>query len=359
MTHNLKLSALALALIGCSAAHADNVSIYGTLDAGVRAATHQATPDATPTAPDSATRHSFNSGGLSSSRLGFKGSEDLGNGLKAIFQLESGLNLGNGSNDAVGIIFNRTSHVGLTDGRNTLLLGRDYNQAYMSLAEVDPLNFRATPLNVNIQSGSLNDVTAYGTQIAGQTDARVSNAITYEANYDAFKAGLQYSSGALAGTGANSAYGARASYDFGPALFSASASRFNDDMNNHLNAYTVGGKYRYTPTLTLAATYADQRVDGGASDGYSRRISSAGAYYTPSAMTFGLAYYHTRSSNIGGVAGVDAAQDKLVGLSAYSLSKRTSVYATADYTRSTEAMVPANTNQGNVLGLTIGVNHSF
>lgn len=359
MTRNSKLSALALALIACSVAHADDVTIYGTVDGGMRAATNQATPGATAANPGAASRYSLISGGLFSSRLGFKGSEDLGGGNKAIFQLESGINLATGTNDATGIIFNRTAHVGLTDGRNTILLGRDYNESYMSLSEVDPLNFRATPQNVNILSGSLNDLTAYGVQAAGQTDVRVSNAVTYEANYDGFKGGLQYSTGSLAGTSASNTYGARASYDFGTTLVAGSVSRFNDADNNHLNAYTIGGKFRYTPTLTLAATYVNQQVYGGASNGYTRQISSAGAYYTPSAMTYGLAYYNTNARSIGGVAGADGSQDKLVGLASYGFSKRTNLYTTADYSRNKNALIPTNTNQGNVLGLTVGLNHSF
>jgi predicted porin len=359
MIRNFKLSAMALALMACAGAHADDVTIYGTVDAGLRAATNQATANATLANPDSGTKYSLISGGLLSSRLGFKGSEDLGQGLKAVFQLESGLNLNNGSNDASGILFNRIAHVGLTDGHSSIFLGRDYNEAYMSLSEVDPLNFRATPLNVNIQSSSLNDTTAFGVLLAGQTNARSNNAITYEGNYGAFKGGLQVSSGGLADSSASNSYGARASYDFGPALLAGSVSRLNDASNNHLDVYTVGGKYLYTPNLTLAATYTDQQVYGGVNNGYTRRISSAGAYYNPSALTYGVAYYGTRASNVGGVAGVDGAQDKLVGLVSYGFSKRTNLYTTADYARSYDALVAPLTNKSNVFGLTVGVNHSF
>lgn len=55
----------------------------------------------------------MNSGGLSSSRVGFKGEEDLGSGLKVFFKLEHGFELDTGEMTKDNVLFNRQSHVGI------------------------------------------------------------------------------------------------------------------------------------------------------------------------------------------------------------------------------------------------------
>lgn len=360
---SIKLSALALAVAAFAgqASAADSVSIYGVIDAGGRIATNQATPTATVAMPASGTTQSMTSGGLTSSRFGFKGTEDLGGSLKATFQLEAGMANTTGALDNTNsILFNRTSTVGLTDGRHSLTLGRQYTEAYYSLGEVDALGLKATPVNPNVAAGMLNDTTAFGNQLTGQTDIRTNSAIRYDGNYGNFKAGLQYSLGGVSGNDVQkSSYGARASYNFGTVLVSGSANRMNDAANANLTNYTVGAKWNYTTSLSLAATYADQQVSGGATDGYKRQLSSVGAYWTPNSATYGLAYYNTNASRIGGMVGADGSQDKVVGLASYSLSKRTSLYSTVDYSVNHQALVPTNTLQSNMFGVTLGVNHSF
>jgi predicted porin len=360
---SIKLSAIAIAVaaFAAQATAADSVSIYGVIDAGTRIATQQATAAATVAAPESGTMKSMVSGGLSSSRLGFQGTEHLGGGLTATFQLESGLASNTGSLDNTNsILFNRTSTVGLTNGTHSLLLGRQYSEAYFSLQEVDPLGFKATPINTNVLAGALNDTTTFGNQLTGQSDMRTNSAVRYDGNFGNFKTGLQYSFGGVTSNDdQKSSYGLRASYNFGTVVLSSSANRLNDSLSANLMNYTIGAKWNYTPTLALAATYADQKVSGGSTDGYKRQISSVGAYWTPNSTSYGLAYYGTNSSRIDGVVGTDGRQDKLVALSSYSLSKRTSLYSTVDYSVNHDALVPTNTRQSNMFGLTVGVNHSF
>ena len=75
----------------------------------------------------------MDSGYLQSSRFGFRGSEDLGGGLRAIFTLESGYNIDNGANSSA-IFFNRQSFVGLSSSNlGTLTLGRQYTPIYDNL----------------------------------------------------------------------------------------------------------------------------------------------------------------------------------------------------------------------------------
>jgi predicted porin len=62
----------------------------------------------------------------SASRIGFRGTEDLGNGLSAVFTLETGTKIDTGEVDAAGTIFNRQAFVGLKSRAGMMALGRQY-----------------------------------------------------------------------------------------------------------------------------------------------------------------------------------------------------------------------------------------
>ena len=69
----------------------------------------------------------IDSNGLNTSRFGFRGTEDLGSGLKAIFTMESGLTIDNGAANANGGgLFSRQAFVGLSGNFGTATLGRQY-----------------------------------------------------------------------------------------------------------------------------------------------------------------------------------------------------------------------------------------
>ena len=104
-----KIIALAVAGLVSGAAFAQsNVTIYGVMDLGVYGWSGN---------DQSAT--GVQSNGLSTSRLGFKGSEDLGNGLKAVFNLESAIDPDNKK----GWASDRQANVGLSGGFGTVLIG--------------------------------------------------------------------------------------------------------------------------------------------------------------------------------------------------------------------------------------------
>jgi predicted porin len=132
-----KIIALAVAGLASTAAFAQsNVQIYGVADAFVG---YLHTSTALSRSADSVL---VGSGGMSGSRLGFKGTEDLGNGLKAMFLLEQGFNIDNGTNLDAGSTagaagtatassaFNRQSFVGLSSKAGDLTLGRQYAPGY-------------------------------------------------------------------------------------------------------------------------------------------------------------------------------------------------------------------------------------
>jgi predicted porin len=118
----MKKSLIALAVLGSVAGFAQaqsSVSVYGIVDAVLH--------------KDKGVPAALTSGGVSGSRLGFKGSEDLGGGLKANFLLEHGFNVDTGTQGAEGKSFNRQSYVGLSGGFGELKLGNVYT-AYDDIA---------------------------------------------------------------------------------------------------------------------------------------------------------------------------------------------------------------------------------
>ena len=103
-----KIIALAVAGLVSGAAFAQsNVVIYGVADAGYVYGSDSY-------AKDVKSSGKIYSGGQSGSRLGFRGTEDLGNGLSATFRLEQGINIDNGDSAQGGRTFGRWSTVGLS-----------------------------------------------------------------------------------------------------------------------------------------------------------------------------------------------------------------------------------------------------
>ena len=111
-----RLAAALVALTPLFAAAQTNVTLYGILDAAI-SSQDTGGPEGRNTV--------VNSGNQSSSRFGFRGSEDLGNGLKAIFNLEAGTSIDTGAGDSA--LFGRRAVVGLEGGFGSLTLGREYS----------------------------------------------------------------------------------------------------------------------------------------------------------------------------------------------------------------------------------------
>ncbi|WP_288252229.1 porin [uncultured Hydrogenophaga sp.] len=119
----MKKSLIALAVLGtCGAAMAQSsVTLYGMADVWVGRTKAEATVGGVSA---SASESVLESGGFNTSRLGFKGSEDLGGGLKANFNLEGALAMDNGT--AGGLRFDRQSWVGLSGGFGEIQLGKPW-----------------------------------------------------------------------------------------------------------------------------------------------------------------------------------------------------------------------------------------
>lgn len=138
---------VALALAGAVAgtAHAQSaVEMYGVLDMGfVRESGTIAGLDSNGPLPGgtpiSAGGNKLSSGAQSGTRLGFKGTEDLGGGLKALFVLETGIAADRGGFNQGNLAFGRQSFVGLQGNFGTVTLGRQYPSYFLALNQVaDP-----------------------------------------------------------------------------------------------------------------------------------------------------------------------------------------------------------------------------
>src|ERR1700761_3025360 len=123
-------------LWSASAMAQSTVTLYGIMDAGVEVLTG---------APDSKGHSSTlvreESGGVNSSRIGLRGSEDLGGGLKAIFTLEGGIDATDGKSLQSGRLFGRQSFVGLSSSYGSLTLGRQRIPMYNYGAKFDPIDY--------------------------------------------------------------------------------------------------------------------------------------------------------------------------------------------------------------------------
>ncbi|BDB69669.1 porin [Comamonas thiooxydans] len=171
----MKHVALACTLLAtaCGAVQAQTtVTIYGVLDAGVE--------------------HLSSVGGSGSltrmpglgvsvpSRLGFRGTEDLGGGLKAIFTLESGFGTDSGTLNQGGRFFGRQAFVGLSGDWGSVTLGRQYSMLFWSQLDADILGPNA------YGAGSLDSYLP---------NARVDNSIAYRGTFNGLTVGATYSFG--------------------------------------------------------------------------------------------------------------------------------------------------------------------
>jgi predicted porin len=162
------------ALFGASGAQAQSsVTVYGIVDAALA---HMTNVDA---AGHAVTRVPSLSGSLPS-RIGFRGTEDLGDGLAAVFVLENGFTPDTGGLGQGGRLFGRQAWVGLRGKWGTVQMGRILNMTYLATG-------RSDVLGPNLFS--INSIDLY------LPNARSDNAIGYYGNLDGLVLGATYSFG--------------------------------------------------------------------------------------------------------------------------------------------------------------------
>ena len=178
---------IALGLAAGAGAHAQtNVTISGIVDAALVGERGGSGGHVT----------KVTSGAASASRLAFRGSEDLGDGVSAFFTLETGAKIDTGEVDAANTIFNRQAFVGLKTRAGAVAFGRQYTPYHLTLTSVaDPFGtgYAGTAKNLFPDNG---------------TNVRTSNTITYTSPTVAgVHAELAYSAGEQSALAAGRQFG--------------------------------------------------------------------------------------------------------------------------------------------------------
>jgi predicted porin len=181
------IAAAALAAMA-GAAQAQNVTLYGRVDLGIQ---HSTKADVDGNGDDDGDRTELYNGGIRPSIWGLKGTEDLGGGLKAFFNLESHFEADTGTfGGGTGKLFRRQANVGLTAGWGTVTLGTQYTPAVLALLPTDP---RAIKEQMSgLYAFALNQVGGSGSNDIG---IFMSNAISYSNTFGPINFGVAYGFG--------------------------------------------------------------------------------------------------------------------------------------------------------------------
>jgi len=345
----MKKSLLALAVLGAFAGAASaqsSVTIYGIVDASVGRIDNGG---------DSVTE--LGSGRNAASRIGFKGIEDLGNGLKASFVLENGFQTDNGAQSTTNTAtFSRLAYVGLGGDFGTVRLGRQNSQIAEVVSLIDPFQ----------KSGLVNGTDFYNNGVP----ERVSNQISYISNnYGGFSGAVGYRFGEVAGdNSANRGYGLQLGYANGPLVVQFAYDKANLTQLTAGGAIVPGGTDEDTKNALLGATYdfgafklhgayGQKKIDDNAGGDEKIRSYIVGATVPFGASKIRAEYIRNDNRDFD-------ADNSVAALSyTYSLSKRTTLYAT--YARINNDGVSnvgfdANAVTGeNASGIALGVQHNF
>ncbi|MEO5659211.1 MAG: porin [Polaromonas sp.] len=228
---NKQLIALAaLTLTSGMAAAQSSVTVYGTVDLGVLTQNH---------APAGGSSTTIANGGISPSIWGFRGSEDLGNGLKANFNLEGHFFADTGAGTG-NILFRRQSNVGLSSANfGTVTLGNQYSPAILAFAATDPRGLRENFSGLYSWAFNSGALTA-GNNGNNDVGVFIQNAISYSNTFGPVGIGAAYSVSETKGA----VYSLGATYT-GPVTVSAGYQSTNlpGTSERMSTIYTVGAGY--------------------------------------------------------------------------------------------------------------------
>ena len=343
----MKKSLLALAVLGAFAGAAQaqtNVTIYGSIDAGIRHV------DNVNAAGDSQTTMGSN-GTYNSNRIGFRGTEDLGGGLKANFQLETGFNSGTGALDnGADRLFNRTAIVGLAGNWGALNLGHQYSVSFDTIGMYDPMTYKYTGIIPLAGQGGL---------------TRLSNSVKYVGKFDAVTVRAQYGLGETEGDfSANSTIALGAAYSAGGITVAGAytgGERAVGGVQQDLTNWTIGAAYA-TSAFRGAAGIADnsQEQGAGVADVDTTNWWLGGSYNLSPTTALSAAFYRTDSEQ----GALEAERDLFIISATYALSKRTNLYAAIDHSRydgtaALDGRFAAIAPRDKQTGFSVGVNHLF
>jgi len=362
-----RLSAIFSLLCASGAALAQTeVTIYGLLDVGVDRVSNV----------NGQSKSLVNTGVLVPNLLGFRGSENLGGGLKAIFKLETQFALDTGT--TIGIngssegFFNHGAYIGLQGSAGTVTVGALDDHMFSNLSvkrygfgQMFP--FVALPF---LRQGPFSALTPFGSFDFDRTalTSRVSNAIRYDSpTMNGFSFGGLYGLGEQAGGGSrNSTYSLGADYSAGPWTLTFAAINAKSPLINKGNdgvaSWGLGGRYDFADGISsdflytrTENTFSKAKID----------VFEFGSIISPTSSTRLIGQYSFMKGNA--QLGNNKAHQFNTGLY-YLLSKRSSLYTQFSYQRASGdgdlaraqlplAGGPASGRSQNVLR--VGMFHAF
>lgn len=276
-----------------------SVTLFGIVDAGINF-TSNAQTGRSASGLHGANQYSFEdgaTGGIYGSRWGLKGTEDLGGGLKAVFMLENGFAINNGTLGQGGAEFGRQAYVGLQSSYGGLALGRQYD----SVVDYTQL-FQSAAIWAGYIGAHAGDVDN------AENTRRINNAIKFTSvDYNGLRFGGLYGLGGVPGaTGRNQVWSLGASYRSGPfGLGVAYLNARNPDFSffgSNPNAGTtptsnnVGG-------LGSATTPESNPIYGGYASASTTQIIAAAGSWQVGPATFGVYYSNVQFRGLGSSSG--------------------------------------------------------
>jgi predicted porin len=365
------LAAAAVAICGTAAAQS-SVTLFGVVDLTLARGTGSLS-----------SKTQLTHSGYNSSRVGFRGVEDLGGGLRAGFHLEAGISPDDGqggstsaTNQAVpafnpvtganapvrsgtqGLTFNRRSTVSLGGSWGEVRLGRDYTPMFWNQSVYDPLNTNGV---------GTNQVTA--SSIGGPTNTRASNSVSYlwGHGYNAssavggsgFHVLAQYflgenNSGAATSQDGRGA-GVRVGYNGGPVSVAGAYGSTNYAAGD-ITVANIGGAYNFGVARAFAM-YERTRVATPVA------VTGTG-FLVGASFPIGAGELRGAVSRFKTDAATSPETKKLSMGYIHHLSKRTSLYTTYARVRNsgsaTQALNGSTTAAGrSSSGLDVGLRHTF
>jgi predicted porin len=371
----MKKSLFAIAAVTAFAGAAQaqsSVTVYGIIDLGFSTGSQKATVGNV-TAKE--TTNAFTSSNQQSSRLGFKGVEDLGGGVSAFFTVESELD----QNGSTAIVKNRQSFVGLNNKKfGSASLGTQYTPIHEAVGATDPgqqnnvVGSVIYPSSTNLATSPSDSNTLAYTVRTGNMAKFVSS------NFAGFQGKAFYTlnnknetqAGTLGGTTNTNGYGIGLNYTWQKLLVTANYQSFKNEDNGA--AASATGTNATNNQMYLATTY-----DFGILKAYlgyiSRKVTSnldSNQYGKRSAQQVGVRSFIT--PKIEGWASIGNGRDSAFGAnnptvnynawqlgSNYWLSKRTNLYGIYGQELTSSSNVAGkNYNQG-ASQFAVGVRHTF
>ncbi|MDR3353238.1 MAG: porin [Zoogloeaceae bacterium] len=357
-----KLITLAVAALASSTAFAQsNVSVYGSIDVGF---SHRGDN----VANGIKSKNAIDSGISAGNRLGFKGTEDLGNGVKAVFTVEAGYAADTGEHTQGGRLFGRQAFVGLTGDFGTAIAGRLYAPHYSFLSALDPFKAGMVGMYRNVFAA---DVTVGGENLFDPT--RVDNTVAYVSpNLSGFSLTAAYSNNALlqenaGNSGDNRVYVLLPRYTNGPIDIGLNIHRIKskDSSAVNINNYALGGSYDFRVAKVAAFYDQNKWKDYFATNDLKLRSWLLGVTVPFGKHALLASYTQSKLKTNSGNA---KARQWALGYT-YTLSKRTNIYAAvADITndkkhgvfqRTASVGDSSNGGSGYQNGVQFGLKHTF